>query len=867
MSAGRIPGLKIVREYRAGYGLWFCALAVLLSSLHGMAAGEVLKAAGEEKAAMSKNERELREALTKSLQAEVDRVCKELGSTPPTVGVEADLSRLLAVLPEEVSTSPTAKPHPLPPLAVTADRWSHLATIFAKSGRGMRRVEAKLGLSSEGHKISVNDTDVASHFDYGRPEIVPADGAATKFAFDLCGVRVKCPEGQPYLVNVGKRRIGVIFEGDGELALKPTSARSRRMLADFVSADEKTIPFSRLFVACPAEAPDAEPAALGRLRRQIGALIHSTAPTSDAEQDKPLTDFLQVCVDAASPFRDEEPLKGLAPSDGYACPILVVETQEQGVFAFSFAGQRGSETVIVSMPRTGAMASFWESARTSHKWVIPDVKHYSFDVCWRPEAMSFDVKCTLDVSRLQPGRDIRFIMSPACKVQRSLINGEKAQFVQRKCAQEDTVAMSLSSGLIPDEIEGFLQIALPKRVGSAGRGDLTVEYSIDYGDTSATDSLGAEYFFEGAVVLHGDAVRWFPCVGWGTRAPMRTRIEVPAGFMGVAMGNSETKEVRTGAEVYTYDADFPMLGSAFAVGKFTEFLDKAKRIDGLKRPVLSMLSSGQECLAQRYLDDLGTTVDWAQKYCGEFPYERLCFVTMPGNRSWATMMVFPNSWMERRAPDFWLLSHEVAHQWWGNAAGTLKMDDQWMVEGSATYFSFLWSEDLNMRDPGVVSFKRLARWIREFVSPPPISAGFRMGERFGIMFYLKGAYMFEMLRMAMNNDKHFFATLKQYVQHAQKAGLTEAGLRRFFEEATGHDLSGLFSLYVHTGDLPGVLVEVTDVAVKATHAAVSLSAQITPGGYALPYPIDVYPKSGRAPHREVIFIGPDFGDYKIDVPF
>ncbi|MCD6326853.1 hypothetical protein J7M28_04800 [bacterium] len=60
---------------------------------------------------------------------------------------------------------------------------------------------------------------------------------------------------------------------------------------------------------------------------------------------------------------------------------------------------------------------------------------------------------------------------------------------------------------------------------------------------------------------------------------------------------------------------------------------------------------------------------------------------------------------------------------------------------------------------------------------------------------------------------------------------------------------------------------VTDVATEGRRATVSLSAQITPGGYALPYPIDVYPKSGQAPHRAVVFIGPDSGDYGIEVPF
>ncbi len=846
-----------------GLCVWTLVLLLVVGSAAEVISGEAMK----EEAKLVKEEQQLRKALLESVQTQVSSMCGQTDSSVPTIAVRANLSEVLRAFPEKLATSPTVRCHPVPCVAITAESWPHLAEVYAKSDEGVRRIALDVGLSRKENIMTLASASVKSIDDYARPEVFLTTNGKKKFSLNLCGVRVFFTNTQQYVVEVAGHRLGALLEGEGELTLEPTCAKSRRMLVDFVPEPDDPIKVSRVFITCPFKEKKREPRQIKRLRVRVQELKEDAKGESDQQRSESMEKFLGDCIKSVYPLTEEEALQGLAPHVGYEHPMMVVQTEELGVFAFAFAGQRGSETVIVTKPRTRSIASFWESARASRRWTIPDVERYSFDIQWQPEAMRFDVECSLALSRLKAGHDIRFLMNPVCKVQRCLIDGKKAQFAQRKCAQEEKVAMSLSSGLILDGIEGFLEIARPSRLGKATDVDLTVEYSIDYGNTSATDSLGAEYLFEDAVVLHGDVVRWFPCVGFATRAPMRTRIEVPAGFMGVAMGNSETKEVKAGAEVYTYDADFPVLMPAFVVGKFTEFADKAERGDKQHRPDISLLSSGNECGAERWLDGLGTTVHWAQKYCGEFPYERLCFVTMPGNRSWATMMVFPDSYLERKAPDFWLLSHEVSHQWWGNAAGTLNMDDQWMVEGAATYFSFLWSEDLNMRDPGVVSFKRLAAWIRTFESPPPISAGFRLGQRLGVLFYVKGAYMFEMLRMATNNDRHFFATLKQYQAEAQKVGLTEAGLKAAFEKAIGHDLSGLFRLYVHKGDLPGVLVEVTDVTTEGNRATVSISAQITPGGYALPYPIDVYPKSGQAPHRGVIFIGPDFGDYKLQVPF
>jgi len=859
--------MKIPKGAHLTYRLGYLALTVLLLLVAGMASQAAFAATEKEGGLMVENERALRDSLTESLQAEVERVCKELGSTAPTVAVEADLSGLLKALPDKLSTSPTVMQHPLPPVAITAQDWSHLLTVFAKSGRRKRRIEASVGLSSQNDKINIDDVDVISHAEYGRARIIPAE-AATSLSFQLCGVKAKCAQGRVYSVNLGKRQIGAIYEGDGELTLRPTCARSREMLADFVDPETETIASSRIFVACPDEATEPEPAALARLRRRLGALSPSTARKSEAKRDKPVREFLEVCVGAASPFRDEEALQGLAPHAGYQHPMVVVQTEEFGAFGFIFAGERGSETVMMTSPWTGAPVSYWESSGTHREWAIPNVERYHFQVTWHPERLRLAVNCSVAVSGLERGRDIRFILNCASKVHCCRINGQKSSFEQGKLALDDSISSALACGYHPMFIDGFLQISSPKTPIAGGEVDVSVEYSIDYKDSSVIETLAGGYFCEDGLSMDGHH-QWFPFTGWKSEARwaggMAFEIEVPAGFTAIAQGDPEPSEVKKDMTVWRYKAGFPTTLPSLSIGRYEQFAD-----DEHEPHLVALVHSGGEVVGRRWLDAMSLVVAWAEKYCGKYPYKRFAIVqTQPQERnstSWPTMLTM--SYMANPTHLWWQLSHEVSHQWWGDAARMLDIDDVWLHEGTAVYFNMLFNEDLNMRKPGIGSFKGMAGWVRQFEAPGPISAGFRLGQRCGaLLFSLKGAYLYHMLRMATNDDRHFFATLKQFQLQSQKTGLTEAGLKSLFEKAIGHDLSGLFTLYLHKSDLPGILIEVTDIKTKGDHAIISLSAQITPGGYQLPYPIDVLRKSGLAPHREVVFIGPDFGEYKFEVPF
>ncbi len=83
------------------------------------------------------------------------------------------------------------------------------------------------------------------------------------------------------------------------------------------------------------------------------------------------------------------------------------------------------------------------------------------------------------------------------------------------------------------------------------------------------------------------------------------------------------------------------------------------------------------------------------------------------------------------------LSHELAHQWFGDSVGFERWDDIWLAEGFATYASWLWLEhDVGpqaLEDQVVESENAVAQSIE----PPPGTPG--PDHLFGTSVYRRGA--------------------------------------------------------------------------------------------------------------------------------
>jgi len=218
-------------------------------------------------------------------------------------------------------------------------------------------------------------------------------------------------------------------------------------------------------------------------------------------------------------------------------------------------------------------------------------------------------------------------------------------------------------------------------------------------------------------------------------------------------------------------------------------------------------------------------VSFYARQFGEAPYPNLTVATadalLPGGHSPAYFALIqqplPTSqltWHDDplafdRYPNY-LVAHEIAHQWWGQAVGFENYHEQWLSEGLAQYSTVMY---LSARRPDLL--RPLLREMRDsaqsMMDRGPIWLGYRLGhiegrgQGFRAIVYNKSAVVLHMLRRLIG-DEAFTAGLRRFYREwrFKKAGTDD--LRRAFEAESGRSLERFFDRWVFGSTTPRLRV-------------------------------------------------------------
>ncbi|MGH9750377.1 MAG: M1 family metallopeptidase, partial [Candidatus Polarisedimenticolia bacterium] len=105
------------------------------------------------------------------------------------------------------------------------------------------------------------------------------------------------------------------------------------------------------------------------------------------------------------------------------------------------------------------------------------------------------------------------------------------------------------------------------------------------------------------------------------------------------------------------------------------------------------------------------------------------------------------------------LSHEFAHQWWGNQVGWASEDDEWLSEAFAEYASGIFVKEYQGAKRFQRTLEEWKRFAKNSDKEGPIAAantlsGPTASDYRGGLLYQKGAYILHMLRTQLNDDKY-----------------------------------------------------------------------------------------------------------------
>jgi len=232
-----------------------------------------------------------------------------------------------------------------------------------------------------------------------------------------------------------------------------------------------------------------------------------------------------------------------------------------------------------------------------------------------------------------------------------------------------------------------------------------------------------------------------------------------------------------------------------------------------------------QAVADRAAKAIGRFSQWF----GPYPYGSLALTQMPGNLSqgWPGL-VFLSSFAflspqeqtdlrldpVTRALDTQVLVHETAHQWWGDLVGWKSYRDQWIAEGLANYASLLMLEQQNP-----AQFRQvLEKYRRDLLSKNkdgerlrdagPVTLGQRLESShfprgYDAISYERGTWLFHMLRSMLRDSE---AASRSRKGRANSGASSEEpffrALRKIRERYAGKSISTQELMQVFEEELP-----------------------------------------------------------------
>ncbi|NCG29414.1 MAG: T9SS type A sorting domain-containing protein [Bacteroidetes bacterium] len=157
-----------------------------------------------------------------------------------------------------------------------------------------------------------------------------------------------------------------------------------------------------------------------------------------------------------------------------------------------------------------------------------------------------------------------------------------------------------------------------------------------------------------------------------------------------------------------------------------------------------------------------------------------------------------------------LMSHELAHMWWGDNVTCQTDGDMWINEGWASFSEYLFDEHVYGRETYEEHMLDDLRYMlqyghhfEEFYRPV---SGQPHEYVYGDHVYKKGALVAHNLRGYLGDDD-FFDACEGFMDHYQMAAVSSDSMEKYFSEHTGEDLSHFFGDWVFSGGYNVVVLD------------------------------------------------------------
>jgi len=315
-----------------------------------------------------------------------------------------------------------------------------------------------------------------------------------------------------------------------------------------------------------------------------------------------------------------------------------------------------------------------------------------------------------------------------------------------------------------------------------------------------------------------DARAWLPCFDHpAEKQTTATTIVVEPGHFALGNGALVERTANAAGVTFRYEQTVPHATYLLTMvaGEFSEI---EQRHAGL--PVWYYVEPGREADGERAFGNTPRMIDVFEATLGvPYPYARYSqiavaeFIFGGMENTSATTQTDRTLHDERAHLDFSsdsLVSHELAHQWFGDLVTCRDWSQAWLNEGFATYFETVWREanlgwDEYQRDV----FEIVGRYLDEdgerYRRPIVCNVYRDPIELFDRHLYEKGAAVLHMLRGELGWER-LKRALHRYVADNATRNVETIDLVRAIEHATGRNVRAFFAQWIDRGGHPEIEV-------------------------------------------------------------
>jgi aminopeptidase N len=356
---------------------------------------------------------------------------------------------------------------------------------------------------------------------------------------------------------------------------------------------------------------------------------------------------------------------------------------------------------------------------------------------------------------------------------------------------------------------------------------------------------------------------WFPSYDFpDDKATTEQYLTVQKDEMAISNGELlATTENADGTKTFHYKMPVPhaVYLTSFIIGKYVKIEDKYKDI-----PLAYYVYPGREAIVEKAY---GKTKDmmrvFEELFGVNYPYNKYDQTYVAnfnfGGMENITATTMADTEIHFAAFDFGregvmdLVSHELAHSWFGNLVTTKDWSNLWLNEGFATFLEAAYREKLNGRADYLRKVKEDAgRFMAEDSFNPTRHPLFRLNaptddSLFDTTTYQKGGAVIHTLRETVG-DEAFWKALNIYLNRHKFASVETPDLKQAMEEASGQDLTWFFTQWVYQAGFPKVSIRHSYSPAKKNLTLTVTQTQkidsITPSAFILPMNVEIKTAKG-----------------------